>query len=286
MKRFFFLFLVCFFIISNTLYAQNPYGQLDPKPYDPEVDSDIDMYITNWRESMPRHSHGSLVERDVFTKGDHLNPPRKGAILKHLNGYSHATLEAHASTTPTTLKGKQEVFYFLGGKGIFKAGNKTEDIYKGIGILVPPNIEFTISNTGDNPITMYLVTEPVPEGFEPKKEIQVTNGNTAPYETSTVHWCMIFKRIFSQANGLAVIESILTVTFAPMTMGQPHSHSNGCEETWMTLEGDIHLLLGKQLRKQPPGTAFMIPPDGNTPHATINLSDQPVKMFHVARYKD
>ena len=49
--------------------------QLDGNPYTPGVDPDIDMFIGNWRESMPKHSHGSLVERDILTKGDSMNPP-------------------------------------------------------------------------------------------------------------------------------------------------------------------------------------------------------------------
>jgi len=277
--------LVCSFLLSTTVFSQQ-YNQLDPEPYTPGVDSDIDMFMSSWKESMPRHSHGSLIERDVFTKGDPLNPPRKGAVLKYMDSYSHATLEAHASTIPTTLEGKQEVFYFFSGKGILKAGNKTAELYRGIGVLVPPNLEFTITNTGDEPLTMYLVSEPVPEDFRVNKEIIVRDENTSPYETSTVHWCMVFKRMFSTADGLYHIESIITVTFAPMTMAQPHSHVEGTEETWMALDDNTCLFFGKQLRKQPPGTAFLIPVDGNTPHATINVSDKPIKLYHVARYSD
>lgn len=265
---------------------QRALNQLDGKPFDPETDADISNYIVNWRESMPRHTHGSLIERDIFTKGDQLDPPRKGAVLKHMNRYVHATLEAGASTTPTRMNGEQEAFYILSGKGTVSGGGKTYDIAKGYGILIPDGMEFVMTASGDEALTMYLVNEPVPDGFVPREDIGIIDVNAAPYETSTVHWCMVFKRIFSGNDGLATIQSILTVTFAPMTMGQPHSHDNGCEETWMSLEGDINLLLGKQLRAQPPGTAFMIPPDGKTPHATINTSDKPVKLFHVARYRD
>ena len=265
---------------------QRAMNQLDGEPFDPETDADISKYIVNWRESMPRHTHGSLIERDVFTKGDQLNPPRKGAVLKHMNRYVHATLEAGASTTPARMDGEQEAFYVISGTGTVSGGGKTHDIYKGSGILIPDGMEFVMTASSDEPLTMYMVNEPVPDGFVPKTEIVITDENTTPFETSTVHWCMVFKRVLSGAHGLATIQSILTVTFAPMTMGQPHSHDNGCEETWMALEGDLNLLLGKQLRAQPPGTAFMIPPDGRTPHASINTSDKPVKLFHVARYRD
>ena len=60
----FFIFLFSSFVLAQ---EPEPYSQLDPKPYDPQTDPNIDMFISSWKESMPRHSHGSLVERDIFT---------------------------------------------------------------------------------------------------------------------------------------------------------------------------------------------------------------------------
>lgn len=275
------LWLLLFLTVSTTSFAQ--YGQLDPKPYDPEVDADIDMYMRSWKESMPRHSHGSLIERDILTKGDPLNPKRRGAVMTYFNRYCHATLEAHASTTPISLKVEQEVFYFLSGNGVIKAGGITADLYKGIAVLVPMNLEFTITNTGDESLTMLLINEPVPEGFKPNKEILVKDINTTPYTSSNAHWAMNFKDVFAKGSGTSAISCVLIVTFDSMTMGHPHSHSNGFHEIWTTLEGDTSVLLGKQLRKQPPGTTYMIPPDGKTPHSNINISDKPVTLFHFRR---
>ena len=66
----------------------------------------------------------------------------------------------------------------------------------------------------------------------------------------------------------------------------PHSHVEGTEEVWTTIDDEIYVLLGKQIRFQPPGTAYMIPGDGKTPHANFNVSDKTVKMFYFARYSD
>jgi hypothetical protein len=44
--------------------------------------------------------------------------------------------------------------------------------------------------------------------------------------------------------------------------------------------------LGKQLRLQTSGTAYMIPTDGNTPHSNINHTDKPVKLLYFAVRKD
>src|SRR5579872_6981432 len=37
-------------------------------------DRRIDLYMSDWRESTPRSTHGSLVLRDILTKGDYFSP--------------------------------------------------------------------------------------------------------------------------------------------------------------------------------------------------------------------
>ncbi|MFC1693207.1 cupin domain-containing protein [Candidatus Latescibacterota bacterium] len=263
-------------------HAQN----LNGASYRPGVDSDIDMYMGNWRESMPRHTHGSLVERDILTKGSNMNPPRKGAVLEYVNRFCYATLDSRASTTPTTLDGEQEIFYIISGKGTITAGKKTADLYSGISVLMPAELEFTMKNTGDKPLTMYLISEPYPEGFRLNKDMLVVDENTTPVSSSDAHWVGIVKGLFTTADGLGTMESILTCAFDPMTFFHPHSHVEGTEEVWITINDPLYVLFGKQIRLQVPGTAYMIPPDAKTPHANFNVSDKQKKMFYFARYGD
>ena len=247
-------------------------------------DSNIDMYICGWKESMPEHTHGSLVERDFFTVGTPMNPPTRGAVLKYVNRFTRAALAAHGTTTPTTLSGEQEIFYILSGNGTITAGTETADLYSGICILMPPGIEFTIKNTADESLIMYLVSEPVPQGFEPVKGMVVKDENTT--ESSTGHWSGIVKGLFSKGDGLAILTSVLTCSFSPMTIFHPHVHFEGCEEVWTTMNDSIYVFLGKQLRLTPPGTSYLVPPDGNTPHANFNVSDKLIKMFYFSTRKD
>ena len=276
------LSLIVLLSVSGLSFAQT----LDGSPYTPGVDADIDMFFGNWKESMPKHTHGSLVERDILTKGDSLNPPVKGAVLEYVNRFTHATLEARASTTPTTLKDEQEIFYIISGKGTITAGNKTSDLYSGIAVLMPANLEFTMKNTGDESLTMYLISEPYPDGFRLNKDMLVVDENTTPIGSSTAHWVGIVKQLFTIEDGLGTMESILTCSFSPMTFFHPHSHQEGTEEVWTTICGDVYYLLGKQIRHQPPGTAYLIPVDWNTPHANFNVSDRMINMFYFARYRD
>lgn len=282
MKKVLILCLVVLPLMSASVLAQPPdYGQLDPKPYDPTVEPDIDMFISSWKESMPRHTFGSLIERDILTRsdGDPLRPKRKGAVLTNLKRFTHGTLEIHTTTIPATLEDEQEIFYIYSGTGVITAGGKSADLYDGIGVLIPPGIEFTMKSTGDEPLKMYILTEVIPDGFQPKKEMVVKDENVIPFSSSNVHWTHCYKGIMRRSDGLSTLAGLGPVWFNPMTMGQPHSHGEGVEEIWFSLDGDITILLGKQIRKFPPGTAYKIPPNGKTPHSTINVTDEPIKVF-------
>ncbi len=280
--KIFVLTSIIFTLICTVTSAQ----QLDGAPYTPGKDTDIDMYMRSWKESMPQHTHGSLIERAILTKGSPENPSNRGGVLKYVNRFTFATLVANASTVPTTLDKEQEIFYIISGKGTITAGNKTVDLFSGIAVLMPAELEFTLRNTGKEPLKMYLISEPCPEGFRLNSEMLIVDENTAPITSSDAHWVGVVKPLFGTNDGLGTLESILTCSFSPMTFFHPHSHVEGTEEVWTTIEDEIYVLLGKQIRFQPPGTAYMIPGDGKTPHANFNVSDKTVKMFYFARYGD
>jgi len=264
--------------VSSQLCAQN----LDGRPYTPGVDPDIDLYMNTWKNSSPVITHGTLEERDILTKGDLMKPPSKGAVLKYVNGFTYGTLAPNMSTTPTKLKDEQEIFYFLSGTGTIKAGKNKADIYSGICILMPADREFTISNTGNDLLTMYIIKDPAPKGFKPVKNMVVKDENTLPISGTTGHWTHIVKGLFSKEDGLATLYAVLTVAHDQMTIGHPHSHEGEFEEVWTAISGTSVAFLGKKIVWQEPGTAYMIPPDGNTPHANINSTDGPVKFLYFS----
>ena len=287
-RKLFMLCLVVFFAVLTISFAQN---QLDGRPLDTEKDPDIDLFIGSWQHSIPYNTHGSITERAILTKceDDPLKSTRKAQVLKYANSFSRGTLDPHASTTPTTLKGEQEVFYIFSGEGVIKAGSKTAQLRDGIFVLVPSELEFTITCTSDDPLVVYIIREPVPEGFRPNKEILVKDEKAMANRDSgylKVHWSHNGKNIFNVADGLGTLEAVNMLTFNAMTIGQPHSHEEGMEEVWTVVEGKNLAFLGKEIRWQCPGTAYMVPPTGYTPHSNINVTEQPCKFLFFARWRD
>lgn len=261
-----------------------PNSMLDPKSYNPAVDPDYDMFIGDWHNALPRNIHGSLVVRDILTKlegPDHLHPTRKGACLTELLSVSYATLERGASTKPDKLSGVQELFYVVAGEGTITSGGKTFPLHDSMGIVIPPDVEYSMKATGAS-LAMYMVVEPIPAGFTPKKEIAVRDEFDNDQFIS-VHWSNIDRTVIGTKDGTAVIGGFTAVKIDPMIMAQPHSHDTGTEEVWIAVKGDIKVLIGKQFREFPMGSAYRVPSTGETAHANVNLTGTQAKLIHMMK---
>jgi mannose-6-phosphate isomerase-like protein (cupin superfamily) len=256
-------------------------------------DRRIDMFIGDWHDSMPRHAYGSLILRDILTRGDNYAPPQPGAILQAANFLAYGRLQPGNSTTPSRLEREQNIFYIAGGAGEITAGGKAAALRRDVAVFIPADLEFVMKNTGDETLTMYVISEPVPQGFVPAKAMLVTNEREVPVRTplaaspytlpgSSGHWAHVVRDLFSKSDGLATIGDVITVTINPMTMGEPHPHNPGQEEIWAALEGDSLAFIGAQLRVQHPGMAYMIRPDQSMTHSNINSGDVPVKFLWFA----
>lgn len=261
--------------------------------YVPNRDSEdrrIDLFFGDWHESTPRSLYGSLVLRDILTRGDNLSPPAKGAVLQSANFLSYGRLPARAVTVPSTLKGNQEVFYFVGGEGEITSGQKKVILHKDIAILLPEDVPFVMKNTGDEDLTMYVIDEPVPSGFHPIPQILMTDERKVPIRKpmadspftapgTSGHWAHVVRDLFNKSDGLATVGDVITVEINPLTLGEPHPHLPGKEEVWLAVDGTSLAFYGPQLRVQPPGIAYMLRPDGMTQHSNINDGDKPVKFL-------
>jgi mannose-6-phosphate isomerase-like protein (cupin superfamily) len=246
----------------------------------------IDLYFSDWHNSKPHTTHGSLEERDIYTRGDPHNPARKGAVLRFINGYSFATLAPHASTTPVRLDGEQEIYFVLSGHGAASAGGETADLYRNVAVLMPASLEFTVKNTGDEPLAMYLIREPIPQNFRPNSNMLVRDGNKIPIASTSTHWAHIDKPLFVTSDGLGTLEAMTLVALDPLTMGRPHvvDHDD-IEEVWTALQGTSIAFVSNELRRQPPGMSFYHIPDNKTPHCSINQNeDHEVSFLYFARY--
>jgi mannose-6-phosphate isomerase-like protein (cupin superfamily) len=248
----------------------------------------IDLYFADWHTSAPSMVRDSLEEHPILTQGDGVNPTQKGAVLRFVNSYTYATLAPKASTKTARLDGQQEIYLIVSGRGTVSAGGQDAALYRNIAVLMPANLEFTLKNTSDEPLAMYIVNEPTPAGFRPNSAMLVRDENALPITSSDEFWTHIVKTIFVTADGLATLQAVLTVTLDPLTIARPHLHLvdyTDTEEVWSALDGASLAFVGNQLFRQTPGMAFYHIPDDKTPHTNLNPSqDSQARFFYFARY--
>ena len=246
-------------------------------------DRDLSRWIKSWKTSHTYLTHGNLIERAILTQGDPINPPTQGAVLKYLSKLSHASLLGMAFTKAVKHEDENEVMYVASGNGRIEAGGKTVKIKPGDGILIPRGLEHQIFNETHESLELIVATEKVPEDFKAREDLLVKNAfDSKSFDSS--HWCHMGHPLFDRRDGLYQLEGFGLVAIDGMNIAHPHNHIEGHEEIWYQLTGDSYLLLGKQLYKQPEGTAFLTPPDGETPHSSINTTDKPMLWLFFARW--
>lgn len=171
--------LLCFFLGCRTglIFAQ---------------DINIDMYINGWQKSLPVTSHGTMTERTILTPGDPLNPSKPGAVLSICKRFSRGVLESHVVTNPLRISGEQEILYIVRGKGCIEAGMQKEQLIAGTAVLIPPDLEFTLTNECEEPLELLLLIEPFPANKTPRKDILARNYHNLPVNAGG-HWSHIVR---------------------------------------------------------------------------------------------
>jgi mannose-6-phosphate isomerase-like protein (cupin superfamily) len=233
----------------------------------------LGLYFGDWRSAPAHMAYGSLSEQDIFVAGDALNPVAKGAVLRYANAYRHASLAGHASTSSARLTGRQQVYFVVSGKGTAMAGSQTVAMSAGIALLMPAELGFTLKNTGDAPLEMYVMEETTPSGFRPNTSIVSKDENAIPFSTVDKQWSCMEKQVFVASDGLATLDHVSTISLDPLTISRPEvTASPQAEAVWTAIEGTSLAFVSNQVMRQDVGVSFLEIPDGKTPHSVVNNS--------------
>jgi mannose-6-phosphate isomerase-like protein (cupin superfamily) len=246
--------------------------------------ANLDLYFGDWHSAPPRTVYGRLTEQDILTHGDALHPTIKGAVLRFASAYEHAVLPPRSSTTPITLSGRQQIYFIVSGEGTASSAGQTVALSPNIAVLMPAGLEFTIKNTGDQPLTMYLIEEPTPPGFHPNSSMLARDENKLPFSTTDRQWSYMVKKIFGTSDGLATLDDVSTIFLDPLTIGRPHvTESADTEAVWTALQNTGIAFVSNRLFRQTPGTAVLEPPDKTMPYSAVNPNENSeIKFFYFA----
>jgi mannose-6-phosphate isomerase-like protein (cupin superfamily) len=235
----------------------------------------LDSYFSDWHTAPTQTTETGLTTQPIFTPGDALAPTVPRAVLRFATSFQHAALPAHTDTKPTRLTDRQQILFIESGEGTATAGSQKVHLSPNIALLIPANLEFSLAATSPRPLQMYVIEEPTTPPFHPRTTLLVRDENTLPFSTTNQQWSCMVKPIFTVADGLATLDSVSTISLDPLTVSRPQSTpSSATESVWTALHGTGIAFVSNQLRRQPPGTAFLEVPDGKTPHSIINPNEE------------
>ena len=244
---------------------------------------DLSLYTRCWQDSDSEISHGTLLERPILTAGDPQHIAKPGAVLLYAHKFSRAVLESR-SQTQTARHNDQEILFVVSGTGWIEGGGHRSPIESGTAVLLPPTMDHLLANTGSAPMEILIVTETLKSEFHPRADMLVRYLRGLPI-THISHWSYAVRWLFKEEDGLANLSNLLIVTQDAMTIGSPHAHIPLWEEVWYKIEDDALMYVGSEVRKMPSGCGYIAPPDAETPHSVINVSDKPTRYFYFAYYK-
>lgn len=244
------------------------------------------MFMGDWRNAFPRIMHGNLYFRDMLTAlqgSDELHPVRRGAVLTNAEAVSFVQLEpgAAAHRIDGELKNLQQTFVVNSGTGVITSGSTKVELARNMAFIITPGLDFRLTATGNQYMTFYVVSEKLPAGAVPSTTLRVIDNRKSAQVTSA--WVNQERSLVTKADGLSQYGSVTQVTMKAMTMSRPSSSGPGVEEIWIATDGDVDLLLGKELRKLRAGTAYRVPSTGMTAHANINASAKEAQFLYVVK---
>jgi mannose-6-phosphate isomerase-like protein (cupin superfamily) len=245
-----------------------------PKPPLPNqtVGIDIDRFAGNPLLSPVHVTRGVIFQRSILRKGNPYQPGEPGAVLEYRNDFSLGTIAGFKRTTLVQIP-EAQFWYVESGKGQLDDGDKYWDLREGIGALIAPNAKHRLVNTTDEPLQMLMLTW-IPEDPARLAPILVRDVHSLPLPASGAHWNYFGPIFFSPADGLHPNEAFAVVYMPPMTVGEPHAHIPHWEEIWTKLPPySSYFILGSDVRKMEPNTAFLSPPNSQTTHSTVNLME-------------
>ena len=262
------------------------FARLENGAYNRATEQDIDMFMGDWRNAFPRIMHGNFYFRDMLTAlqgTDDLRPARRGAVLTNAEAVSYVQLEPGASAhrVEGELKNVQQTFVVNSGTGVITSGSTKVELVKNMAFIITPGLDFRLTATGDQYMTFYVVSEKLPADFVPRTTLEIVDNRGRAQVTNA--WVNQERPLIAKANGLSQYGAVTEVTMKGMTMSRPSSSGPGVEEIWIATEGDVDLLLGKELRKLRAGTAYRVPSTGITAHANINASGQEARFLYMVK---
>jgi hypothetical protein len=157
------------------------------------------------------------------------------------------------------------------------------ELEKGMGVLIPANVPHRVENTADEPLNILVLTWTRDIRATPQPDILVRDVHLLHLPSQPAHWSYFGADLFAPEDGLNPKEVFSIVYMPPMMIGEPHAHIPHWDEVWIKLPPlSSYVVLGSEVRKMPPNSAFLSLPNSQTTHSQLNLEDKTKAWLYLA----
>mgnify|MGYP001160781627 FL=1 len=105
--------------------------------------------LDEWRSQQIHEGSGFIKRRNLFASASNL--PIQLEVWELDVGVSEGE-HRHGEERPL-----EEIYYFLEGSGVMHIDGETIDVTQNDAVMVPPNVDHAIKNTGTGPLKMIIV---------------------------------------------------------------------------------------------------------------------------------
>ncbi|MBU3077902.1 cupin domain-containing protein [Sphingomonas quercus] len=243
----------------------------------------VGRFIGDANTAAPHVTHDVMFTRTILSAGDPLQPGNPGAVLRYNKEVALWTLPEH-NQTPIAQQPELVILYVESGEGRIDDGKQFWDLKPGIAVMIPPNQAHRFTNTGDKPIQMLMISRMLEPEVKPHDGLLVRDVNLLALTERNVHWSNMTKYVFLPPDGYYPTERFYIVYMNPMTIAGAHAHTRDQEEIWVKITDAPALMqLGSEIRPWVANSGFVAPPNGQTVHAAINMSNEQQAWLYYGR---
>ena len=192
---------------------------------------------------------GSCQYLAIFGQGD-----AETRILQSVTRFGEIALEAHASCPSMTYDREEEIYFVLKGAGTLHRGDKTYAMRENDFTYLTPGIEYSVSNTGDQPLRLLVMSFKIPPNISlpaTSPPPKIVNLDDVKEETVEGHpTSVLYKLLIGPRTGKRdaidqsyVVTSFFWMNFAPGGTNFSHHHE-AAEEIYLVLEGEGEMVAG------------------------------------------
>jgi mannose-6-phosphate isomerase-like protein (cupin superfamily) len=193
-------------------------------------------------------SSDSCHYTSIFGEGD-----TESKVPKSVVRFGKLTVAPHGDCRTVEYAREEELYFVLGGNGMFHYGEQLHSLAQNDFTYVPPTVRHNVSNPSNQPLELVIATVRIPEDtpLSPPAPLAVVNLAELKEETVEGHPDSVLYKLLigprkasrDRINATYTVADFFLMDFARGGTNSPHHHEVA-EEIYLVLDGEGQMAAG------------------------------------------